>query len=233
MTFDFEPSLSGTDSLVADGLLDLGAGLLDLSGSVDAYGGLVLGGATISGTTLNNHGAATWDLDFPSNTTLDAGAVINNLAGASFAIVGSGDVSRSLVAGDGTAVAFNNAGTLTSATGGTVNISVPFSNTGSVDVQQGDLGLGNASYADSYQHRIVHRRRRARTWRSATRTSPPSRRSPPPGRSRFTRASRPGATRRRGARSPPPPASPGRCSTWAARCSSSRRSASRRPPAGR
>ncbi len=101
--------------------------------------------STITGTTLNNHGAATWDLDFPSNTTLDAGAVINNLAGASFAIAGAGDVSRSLVAGDGSAVAFNNAGTLTSSDGGTVNISVPFSNSGSVVVQQGSLYLGGTA----------------------------------------------------------------------------------------
>ena len=147
VTFAFEPSLSGTDSLVANGLLDLGPGsVLALSGTVDAYGGLDMdAGITINGTTLNNHGAATWDLDSP-NTTLDGGAVINNLAGASFAIVGS---SARMIAGDDSAVAFNNAGTLTCSTSGGANIYIPFSNTGSVDLLQDSLGLGNTNYGDT------------------------------------------------------------------------------------
>ncbi len=148
VSIDYASDLTGTDSFVAEGLLTVGSNAqLSVSGSVDAYGGLDLSGGNvvIRGTTLNNHAAATWDL-VGDYDLLEAGAVINNLAGASFAVTASG-IGGSIQAGDGTAVAFNNAGTFTydATDGNSATISVPFVNTGSVDVQQGSLDLTNLS----------------------------------------------------------------------------------------
>jgi hypothetical protein len=146
-------TLTGTDSFVTNGVMTL---LLysevSTSGSVNAYGGLaidVLGNNQIvlSGTTLNNHGAATWDdVQYGDatngNIVLDAGAVINNLAGASFTAIGG---YITVVAGDSSAVDFNNAGTFTCSDAAGSSINVPFTNSGSVNVQQGTLNLPNAT----------------------------------------------------------------------------------------
>ena len=93
---------------------------------MDAYGGLSITPAYctyIDGTTLNNHAAATWQFMPGGTTDLPqlAGAVINNLAGATFTVdrPGRAATTRSS-AQDGSAVAFNNAGTfIVSASSGT------------------------------------------------------------------------------------------------------------------
>ncbi len=151
LTIDPDATLTGTDSFVVDGLLTLGTsnGLTDttlsVTGTVDAYGGIDLGSGfvVIRGTTLNNHAAATWDPLEGQDDLLEAGAVINNLVGASFTVTGSVG-GGSIQAGDSSAAAFHNAGTLTcdAAVGSSASISVPFINTGSVVLQQGSLGLG-------------------------------------------------------------------------------------------
>ncbi len=96
----------------------------------------------ISGTTLNNHSSATLETGWPYSLYLYQGATINNLAGTSCTIAGSGGT---VFDRDSLAVAFNNAGTLTCdvAVGGTFDMSaVVVANTGSVVVQQGSLYLG-------------------------------------------------------------------------------------------
>ena len=143
-------TLSGTDSFVANGMLTLTqTSALSTTGSVDAYGGMELDGDNyITATTLNNHGAATWGLMVNGgNSALFAGAIINNLAGASFTIAGSGGAASEIGPGDNSVVAFNNAGSLicSAAGGGSASIIVPFTNTGSVSVEQGTLGLGSAA----------------------------------------------------------------------------------------
>ena len=145
-------TLAGTDSLVANGLLTLDYATTLSVPVVDAYGGMSVSEAlvTLSGTTLNNYGAATWTIpgNGGHNSTLEAGAVINNLAGASFAVVGPG--SSGFVAGDSSAVAFNNAGSFTCSQVGTgLNVQVPFLNTGSVLVQQGSVDLGGTGSTTS------------------------------------------------------------------------------------
>jgi len=144
-------TLTGTDSFVANGLLTLQRfAVLSTSGVVDAYGGLTILTGTndptvIDGTTLSNHGAATLDTTAgPGPVGLAQGATINNLAGASFAITGPGGV---IAAQDNSAVAFNNAGSLTCdvASNGSFGINVPFSNSGSVSVQQGTFNLSTAT----------------------------------------------------------------------------------------
>jgi hypothetical protein len=61
LTFEFEANLSGTDSLVATGLMSevYSSAVIRLSGSLDAYGGLDFYAVDLTGTTLNNYGAAT------------------------------------------------------------------------------------------------------------------------------------------------------------------------------
>ena len=146
LTFDPNSVLTGTDNFVADGLLTLGPNSqLSVAGSVDGDGGLTLsdGTITIQGTTLNNYGTATWDLGPLANVLLDAGANINNMAGATFATVGANNGVNNIQDGDSSAVAFDNAGTFTSSAPTGVNIKVLFVNTGSMVVQQGDLNIPN------------------------------------------------------------------------------------------
>ncbi len=126
-------------TLAVNGLFTLGAHTtLTGSGTVDAYGGLKINGfdVAIQGTTLNNYGAATWDIE-SGNDSLSAGAVFNNLAGATVAAVGA---AGSEVGGDGV---FNNAGTFTSTTAasGDDDFAPVFNNSGTVDVLGGELEL--------------------------------------------------------------------------------------------
>ncbi len=85
LTIDPHGNLTGSDSFVADGMLTLSStSQLGVSGTVDALGGMELGGnVVIQGTTLNNHATATWDLGFGPDL-LESNATINNLAGATF-----------------------------------------------------------------------------------------------------------------------------------------------------
>ena len=78
--------------------------------------------------------------------------MINNLAGASFAMVTGGSA---IVAGDGSAVAFNNAGTFTCSTSGSTSMS-PSTTPARSSVQQGGLDLGGTAARSA---RLVHRRR--------------------------------------------------------------------------
>ncbi len=146
LTIDPNAALIGTVSLQVSGMLNLNAGAtLGVAGTVDANGGVALNGGkvTVQGTTLNIHSTATWNLGPSADIELDAEAVINDLAGATFSTIGAYSGGNSIQAGDGSAVAFNNAGTFTSSAPVGVTIGVPFVNTGSVVVQQGYLDVPN------------------------------------------------------------------------------------------
>ncbi len=148
ITIDPNSNLTGTDSFVSDDYLWLDSfTTLSTTGSVDAYGGLYLGGSavTISGTTLNNHGAATWDLSLNGTDFLLAGAVFDNLPGASFATSGSNPYGNALNTNDGSTTAFVDQGNVTTSTSSSASVDVLFANTGSVDLQEGTLGLNNAT----------------------------------------------------------------------------------------
>ncbi len=149
-TMSIGGTLSGPDSFVANGLLCINNGSVLSVPEVDAYGGMEVDATnpiTLDGTTLNNYGAATWHLNGnPSNSVLESGAVINNLAGASLTM--EGDRYGGIVAGDSSAVAFNNEGSFTCSKTGGANgfaIQVPFVNSGSVYVEQGSPSLNNAT----------------------------------------------------------------------------------------
>ena len=150
-------TLDVTGQLTVDGTLSLANGSTLEGGTVDACGGLsVEGNVAISATTLNNSGAATWDQSYyapnNNNITLSNGAVINNLAGATFTTVCDTGYQGQIIAGDSSAVAFNNAGSFlcagASGTSGTY-IGVPFTqaSTGTTVIQGqgGELGLGGES----------------------------------------------------------------------------------------
>ena len=94
------------DTLGVNGSFDLGNGIaLSGGGTIDANGPATLAGANrIFGTTLNLHGATTWNIAAP-NQFLFAGAQVNILPTAVVSMVGS--VSE-LDDGDNTAVAINN-----------------------------------------------------------------------------------------------------------------------------
>jgi Bacterial Ig-like domain (group 3) len=145
LTVDGGANLTGTDSFVVNGLFTLvDFATVDIPGTIDTYGGMTVISATLSGVTLNNHAGstATWRVNDGNGVgiSLNSGATINNLANATFDVVDFyGDAG---LGGDGTGV-FNNFGMLTSTAD--AGIDVPFDNFGSVTVQQGSLGLSNAT----------------------------------------------------------------------------------------
>ncbi len=158
---------------------------------------------------------ATLDTTTGPYDDLNQGATINNLAGDSFTITGPGGVIRDL---DSSAVAFNNAGTLTCdvAVGGTFDMSaVAVANTGSVVVQQGSCIWGKRQHR---RVRLVHRRRRHEP--GPVRPGPDDRFGDRLRRGGGSgRLHRGGELPRRGRDLPPgTPASPARWSAWAARC---------------
>ncbi len=149
-------NLAGVDSFVVNSSLTLSDGSeLSTTGTVDSYGSLMLtpvNRITLRSVTLNNHGDATWSEPSPAgalNIDLESGAMINNLAGATFALVGTGQYVMGNT--DGSAVAFNNYGSLTSSTTPNSNgndraeINTNFVNSGTVSVLQGELDFGNVS----------------------------------------------------------------------------------------
>ncbi len=159
-TLGAESTLDGTDSLVADGLTTLGDYYCTLAvPRLDADGGLDIPAIGVSlsivGTALNNHADATWQIlpGYNDLIYLDAGASINNLAGATFTVSGGGGGSDAIEPGDSSAVAFNNAGTFIASTstvaGDDVEIHVPFANSGSVQLQQGTLNLSGTGSTPS------------------------------------------------------------------------------------
>jgi len=139
---DLGGTMSVSGALAVNGLFTLGPRTtLSGGGTVDAYGGIKLSGRDVSveGTTLNNHSAATWDVDGASDTFGD-GAEINNLAGATFTAAGN---FGGVVQGNGS---FHNAGTFTASTavGGDIDFDGPaFFNTGTFDQQGGEVELSS------------------------------------------------------------------------------------------
>jgi hypothetical protein len=135
-------ALTGGDTVTVSGLLTWTGGTISGGGVTNAQGGMQIGNSnykTLDGRTLNNAGTAsssdTYGI-FASN-----GAIFNNLATATWDI----QSDEALAWGFGAAPTFNNAGTFRKSGGtSTTGISVPFNNTGTVDVQTGTLRLNGA-----------------------------------------------------------------------------------------
>jgi len=164
-TLSIAASSTLSDLNVSDGTLT-GAGDLTVTGTMNWSGGtmsgtgtttLAQGGAldlsyilSLDGRTLVNAGTATWTSDGQyDRTSMAAGATIDNQAGATFTITGVPSISGSQTPTS----TFNNAGTLirSGASGAAVFSSVAFNNSGSVQVQAGDLDLPGGDSTGSFQ----------------------------------------------------------------------------------
>jgi hypothetical protein len=133
-------TLAGTGDLTINNLFTWQSGSLGGRGTVASRDGMHLAGAglkTLSAKNLVNVAAATWSED--SVITVSDGAVLSNLASATFDCAGDGTIEN----GPGTN-RFDNAGLLRK-TGGTntTRINVPFNNSGTVEVQSGTLVVNN------------------------------------------------------------------------------------------
>jgi len=143
-------TLGGTGTLTASGTLSWSGGTISGAGILNANGGIGISGGSLflNARQLNVSGATSFgNADQGGTLLLQNGAVINNLAGATWSLV-NGVAGNGIVLNGGTTGTFNNAGTL-QMTGGTANqISVVFNNTGTVKANTGTLTF-NASGTES------------------------------------------------------------------------------------
>src|SRR6516164_7258188 len=139
-------TLTGSDTVSLSGLVTWSAGTQSGTGATNANGGMSFpGGSAILDTrTLNVSGATTFGSTTAgaSSLSLQNGAVVNNLAGATWSLVAGNGQGISF--SGGAAPTFNNAGTFQQVTGATNNtVSVAFNNNtgGTVAVNAGTLSF--------------------------------------------------------------------------------------------
>ncbi|MBI3863194.1 MAG: Ig-like domain repeat protein, partial [Planctomycetia bacterium] len=160
-------TLTGNGDITVAGLYDWTYGTLSGSGHLNANGGMLLDAAhdsfhILDGRTLNNAGTAVWK-NFP--IVAYNGAVINNLAGATFDIQSDSDLVYSAsnygIVGTGAEAVFRNAGTLrkTDAQAPYIDyfnrapgtfLEAAFENTGTVDAEVGTISLESLGRSDGY-----------------------------------------------------------------------------------
>jgi hypothetical protein len=145
--------LNGSNSLTVNGATTW-AGMYQGTGTINLNGGVNFvanGTAEINGaSTVNVSGGAT--LTGTGNFNLYNGGTLNNLSGSLFDVQNDGSITN---LGAGAAPSFSNAGTFRKSGGtGTSTVSVPFTNTGTVEGKSGTLNFtgggsasGNALYA--------------------------------------------------------------------------------------
>jgi hypothetical protein len=133
-------TITGFADVTVEGALTWTGGTMSGPGTTVSKGTMAVsntsffGGPTLDDRTLTNAGTATWK--GTGTIGVNNGAVINNLAGATFLAQDNGALSTS---GGG---AFNNAGDFRkSASSGTTTFNIPFNNTGTVEAQTGTLIL--------------------------------------------------------------------------------------------
>jgi hypothetical protein len=142
-------TLTANDALTVNGPFSLSGGTLNGSSTVTVNGSLTWSGGTMSGTghtvlngtasltgsevldgrALDNAGTAT--LTSGGSLNLQNGAVVNNLAGATFLLANINGV------GGDAASRFNNAGTLRRTLTTNYNFGAPLTNTGTLDLIDG------------------------------------------------------------------------------------------------
>src|SRR5208283_887963 len=137
----YEGTVGGSDAITVSGPMDWDGrfGPSDLSGSgpINVQSNLTINTpagnpVVLDGRTLNLSGATVWTNGPGGTIEFYDGAVINNLFGASFTILGDDSTANE----GGASGAFNNAGTLTKLAGtGTTTFGTAFNNSGTVQVQ--------------------------------------------------------------------------------------------------
>jgi hypothetical protein len=135
-------TLTNNATLTVSGLVTWSGGTISGTGTTNANGGMTLTVEPfLSAQTLNNAGTATWDgILF----LMENGAVINNLAGATWNLENDSAIGFE----GGTTPVFNNAGTFqktggTSSSGGGIGAEITFNNTGTVTDSSGTLFASN------------------------------------------------------------------------------------------
>jgi Abnormal spindle-like microcephaly-assoc'd, ASPM-SPD-2-Hydin len=135
-------TLANSSTLTVSGLLTWSGGTESGTGTTNANGGMTLSSEPfLSGLTLNNAGTANWNgLAF----LMENGAVFNNKSGATW----NHETDSNIQFEGGTTPVFNNAGTFkktggTSSSGGGVGSAITFNNTGTVTGSSGTLFLSN------------------------------------------------------------------------------------------
>jgi fibronectin-binding autotransporter adhesin len=131
-------TLTGAGSLSVGGLFAWTGGTLGGTGSLTANGGINLSGnISLDTRTLTNAATATWTGTQP--LSVSNGAVINNLAGATFDAQSDAVLSWT---GAGAVPTFNNAGLFKKSAGtGATQIGILFNNSGTINVLSGGLSL--------------------------------------------------------------------------------------------
>jgi len=145
LTVDGATSLAGTLTGAGDltvtvsGMLTWSGGTMSGSGVTNANGGLTLrgGSRTLDVRTLNNPGIATW---IESDIWLINGAIINN--SGTWNVQALWDPAMR-IRSSGPYATFNNSGSLQKSGSNFVGIEANFNNSGSVNVQEGELVLGD------------------------------------------------------------------------------------------
>lgn len=134
-------TLAGAGTVTVGGMLTWTGGGMSGTGSTAASGGIVIsgsGGKALTQRTLNSPGRTTWT---GGDVAFNNGAVFNNQAGATF----DAQTDRFLFWNLGTAPAFNNAGSFVKSAGtGQTPVTVPFNNSGDLDLQTGTLQFSSS-----------------------------------------------------------------------------------------
>src|SRR4029077_20213933 len=138
-------TLTGAGTLTIAGLLTLTGGTMSGAGVTNANGGMNIPNVNVflDTRTLNASGTTAFgNATGGSGLFLQSGAVVNNLAGATWSIVnGNVNVGNGIIYNGGVAPAFNNAGTLQMTGGVSNNVSVVFNNSGTVNANVGTLNF--------------------------------------------------------------------------------------------
>jgi hypothetical protein len=147
LTFNFSGGIvTGDGNVTFNGLLNWTGGTMQGVASTTVNGGMNISGPngkTLDQRTLTIPGDATVTWAGTGNIGLSNGAVINNQAGATFLVQTDGD-QRIVANGFANTSAFNNAGTFRKfLSTGTVTVEIPFSNSGTIDLQTGTLVLAD------------------------------------------------------------------------------------------
>ncbi|HEU4886888.1 MAG TPA: IPT/TIG domain-containing protein [Thermoanaerobaculia bacterium] len=141
-------AIGGASTLTIDGTMTWTGGSFDGSGiaAVSASGVLILSGTgtkiLVDGFDLNNAGTIQWT---GGNIAINLNSVFTNQSSGQFLIQTDADITNTYYNGS-----FTNAGTMQkSASTGTTSIvaAVPFTNSGTIDVQTGALQVTNPSLA--------------------------------------------------------------------------------------
>jgi hypothetical protein len=142
--------LEGSTPVVVRGPLTLQASTLAGSGTVVAQDGLTLGGGSLSmsGRTLMNRGAARWGGATAGSISMASGALITNLAGATFDL----DLDA-IVSDSGGAGGFANDGLFRKTGGaGSSIFTTSFRNNGTLETRAGTLALsGGGTHRGTFQ----------------------------------------------------------------------------------